>query len=460
MTTQENEHTHGEMRGDISDRDVLNALEAINSSAEFAHANRLKEFLEYVVREALAGRAFQISGRTVAQDVYQRGQCDTPDDSDLSVVRVDAGRLRRRLAQYYAEGGQSDPVRISIPVGSYVPVFEKAPETEQEEAGQNAPHTLTVRSRHGWVIVLSFLTGGLVSLVGLLTLTASPNIDPEKVISVEMRQSALRRALLEKSPTSLQAVNLAEQARALLFPATDPKRLSLVADLFEHVIAMDDDYFGGYAGAAQAYASVGVFLPDGPQKSAYSQKANAFSERSISLRPDSAWAHSSAALVALTERNFEKALRQSETAISLAPEDLYAREIDSLILLFSGNFERVEAYPIPLSGTKEMPVRTASRNALGAAQFHLGDYEGTIEQFELAIAKGDPVSQISVFYLAAAHQAVGNAKQANELVQYYAKAWPGHRVDRFLAHLYHPDVDLKKAVELFSNAGADWTEKH
>jgi adenylate cyclase len=38
-------------------------------------------------------------------------------------VRIEAGRLRRALERYYLVAGQSDPIRIDIPKGSYVPVF-------------------------------------------------------------------------------------------------------------------------------------------------------------------------------------------------------------------------------------------------------------------------------------------------------------------------------------------------
>ena len=39
------------------------------------------------------------------------------------MVRIEAARLRRALERYYLVAGQSDPIRIDIPKGSYVPVF-------------------------------------------------------------------------------------------------------------------------------------------------------------------------------------------------------------------------------------------------------------------------------------------------------------------------------------------------
>ena len=45
---------------------------------------------------------------------------------DDPIVRVQAGRLRLRLAAYYAEEGANDGLRITIPTGSYQPKVEIA----------------------------------------------------------------------------------------------------------------------------------------------------------------------------------------------------------------------------------------------------------------------------------------------------------------------------------------------
>lgn len=65
--------------------------------------------------EKLSGRGEKIMGKSIAQDVY--GRRAEKDIATANVVRVDAGRLRRRLELYYAEEGRGDPVRISIAKG-------------------------------------------------------------------------------------------------------------------------------------------------------------------------------------------------------------------------------------------------------------------------------------------------------------------------------------------------------
>src|SRR5262249_38782665 len=59
------------------------------------------------------------------------------------VVRVQAGRLRSKLLEYYATEGKDDKVIIDLPKGHYIPVFSYARTITQpvenglEEAGTN-----------------------------------------------------------------------------------------------------------------------------------------------------------------------------------------------------------------------------------------------------------------------------------------------------------------------------------
>ena len=71
---------------------IEQALARVLDSDEFANATRLKEFLAYVVKETCAGRGNMILGKNIAQDVYARGA--DADGKGLSLVKVDAGRLR------------------------------------------------------------------------------------------------------------------------------------------------------------------------------------------------------------------------------------------------------------------------------------------------------------------------------------------------------------------------------
>jgi adenylate cyclase len=98
-------------------------LERILGHRDFEAGPRTRRFLEFVVDEALAGRAERLKAYTIAVEVFGRA----PDfDANLDpIVRIQAGRLRRALEHYYLVAGLNDPITISVPRGAYVPVFAR-----------------------------------------------------------------------------------------------------------------------------------------------------------------------------------------------------------------------------------------------------------------------------------------------------------------------------------------------
>ena len=432
---------------EIAPDEVLDALERVLRAVEFRQATRLRDFLAYVVHEAVAGREKLISGRTIAQDVYHRGRSDS--DSDLSVVRVDAGRLRRRLVEYYSNSGANDPIQIAIPTGSYAPGFERF---EPKVGVVDAEVHATGNSNFKAIAVLAL--AGVLGVMGYIAIEKrAQNISGRAVVSGSVAESATRLALLQKSPATLQAVNQAEQARGLMFPAPDPERLLLVLGMFEHVIELDGSYFGGYAGAAQAAGILGTLAPEGPLSTAMLAKADRYKNRALELRPESSWAQSAASWVALSKRDFETANKMSLAAMSLNPEDLYTRELGTLIALFSGEFERAVSLGAPEAFARDTTGRKTNRNAFGIAHFYLGNSQAAVEQLEEVIRRGEPVSEISIFYLVAAHQKLGNFTEARAFVRYYHNAWPEGRVDLLLKRVFISPDYVDVPLELFRSAG-------
>lgn len=105
--------------------EIRRQLDRIAANAAFETSQRNRNFLRYVVDETLLGRAERIKAYSVATVVFQR-DADFDPQTD-PIVRIEASRLRRALDHYYLAAGRTDPVRIVIPKGSYVPVFEYAP---------------------------------------------------------------------------------------------------------------------------------------------------------------------------------------------------------------------------------------------------------------------------------------------------------------------------------------------
>lgn len=97
------------------------AVDRVTASPLFAESRRLSRFLRYLVEESLAGRGDRIKEYTIGAEVYERPPGYDPRID--AIVRVEAGRLRSKLAKYYSAEGRADPVRIELPRGRYVPVF-------------------------------------------------------------------------------------------------------------------------------------------------------------------------------------------------------------------------------------------------------------------------------------------------------------------------------------------------
>jgi TolB-like protein len=97
-------------------------LDRITASNEFRKCPQLLRFLKFAVSEALSGRNGGSKERLIGMEVF--GRAADYDAGADPVVRVEARRLRRKLAEYYADGGREDPIEIRLPKGGYLPTFE------------------------------------------------------------------------------------------------------------------------------------------------------------------------------------------------------------------------------------------------------------------------------------------------------------------------------------------------
>ncbi|MGQ3209695.1 hypothetical protein [Shinella sp.] len=100
---------------------VRRALHAVIASEAFARSERLRSFLSYVVECDLSGKAAHLKGYSIGIDVF--GRPPGFDGGNDPLVRVQAGKLRKLLDLYYETEGASDPLRIRVPLGSYVPEY-------------------------------------------------------------------------------------------------------------------------------------------------------------------------------------------------------------------------------------------------------------------------------------------------------------------------------------------------
>jgi hypothetical protein len=108
---------------------VREQLERILAHPLFTHSKRYPLLLRWVVERALEGRSGQLKERTLGVEVF--GRHPDYDTNTDPVVRITAGEIRKRIAQYYHEPGRDNEVRIDLPCGSYVPEFHRPPQSER-----------------------------------------------------------------------------------------------------------------------------------------------------------------------------------------------------------------------------------------------------------------------------------------------------------------------------------------
>jgi TolB-like protein len=109
----------GEPRPD----EVRAALNRIIASDLLRHSPQLVAFIRFIVETTLRGEASRIKGYTIAIEAFGRGESFDPETDPI--VRVEAGRLRRALEQYYTRDGATDDIVIELPRGRYVPSFRR-----------------------------------------------------------------------------------------------------------------------------------------------------------------------------------------------------------------------------------------------------------------------------------------------------------------------------------------------
>ena len=154
----------------ISSSEVREELQRILTSDLFAKSPRLGNFLRFIVDSTLKGEGQQIKEYLIGVEVF--GRSSSYDPRTDPVVRVEAGRLRSKLADYYRAAGQTAPLLIELPKGRYVPVFRLSSSFDQT-ASPKTPGLTLVAGPSSWRGRSSrrlFLCLGLLGIVALVAL--------------------------------------------------------------------------------------------------------------------------------------------------------------------------------------------------------------------------------------------------------------------------------------------------
>src|SRR5262249_5043800 len=137
----------------------------------------LCKLLRYLGEQALDHPGASVKEYQIATEVFGR-----PADFDPhmdSTVRVQAGRLRIKLAEYYSTEGAEDPIVVDLPKGSYslsfqqrgaVPVKTHSEPHIQPRSNENDSNTQSSQNWRALAYVLALLLLVAVAAISILLL--------------------------------------------------------------------------------------------------------------------------------------------------------------------------------------------------------------------------------------------------------------------------------------------------
>ena len=114
---------------------IASELTRITGSKSFQQSRRHQQLLRHLVEQTVAGNAAALKEPLLALQVFER-PLDLFDPARDTIVRVEARRLRQRLARYYGDEGSDATLEIRLPVGSYVPTLRRRGSIDQAATRQ------------------------------------------------------------------------------------------------------------------------------------------------------------------------------------------------------------------------------------------------------------------------------------------------------------------------------------
>lgn len=137
-------------------------LQRILESKTFRNTEVLKRLLEYLGRKTIAGEADDLKEYTVGTEAFAKPPGYDPKVD--SSVRVQAGKLRQKLDEYYRVEGLDDAVIVELPKGHFRLVFR------EYAAPSVAPNTPLPEPPRRWAVALPWVIAGACVVVAAAAL--------------------------------------------------------------------------------------------------------------------------------------------------------------------------------------------------------------------------------------------------------------------------------------------------
>jgi hypothetical protein len=152
--------------------EVLHQVARLTAHPLFHGAESLCKLLRYLAEHSIDNPGVPLKEYQIATEVFGR-----PPDFDPridSIVRVQTGRLRSKLAEYYSGDGAEDPIVLEIPKGSYsLAVRHRAIPHRSQTANGDALRYPRPVPHMAWLLLATGLGAGL-----LVALLIAPVVSP------------------------------------------------------------------------------------------------------------------------------------------------------------------------------------------------------------------------------------------------------------------------------------------
>ena len=176
----------------ISREQCFQQIDKLIKSHSLRTSESLCKLLRYLAEHSLDHPGVALKEYQIATEVLGRSAGFDPQSD--STVRVQAGRLRVKLAEYYAHEGTEDLIVVEIPKGSYALAFHVRPSKAGAQpaisliADAGEKREEPARSIRGWaitVLILSVLLAATIStIVSLLWQRARTPVAASQAVPV------------------------------------------------------------------------------------------------------------------------------------------------------------------------------------------------------------------------------------------------------------------------------------
>jgi hypothetical protein len=147
-------------------------VERVLNSATFRNAEVLRRLLKFLAEKSIAGETDQLKEYTIAVDCL--GKPTSYDPRQDSLVRIQIGRLRGKLAEYYRTEGENDSIVLEIPKGHFKVIWETKPLLPPAQLASppfTSPMDSIVQAAREWstiyIVVVSILSVWALSATAL-----------------------------------------------------------------------------------------------------------------------------------------------------------------------------------------------------------------------------------------------------------------------------------------------------